>query len=388
MAYSQQNGIQPVTWRLLSYNGSVGLNGQYNQSFSGLGDTNNNYTYGGSIFLSTQSYVWHPNFLTLSISGGYSPQTGEFISSSIPDYFTNLSTKQYNITARFFKTLDYKLTAYALHNEQKGEDRFFDRDITTNKWGTDFIYKGSYDIKANLEHKNNFELNNLTSNELLWNQSVLKANITKSYFKSDRNELNINIQKNVSEQKDIYKNSTDMAYMSFGNSMFLNKKETIALNSRLLYSKASGSVDFTSMGINESIYIPLAKQLTFTSRFGKNNIKRFSYLTKDTKFGGSLNYGLYNSLNTSISYDYGNTDREKSYKVESKNINFNSVYFKRIPRIKGGISIGYNYLYQRYSNNIEDNLLSIFSENHQLADGSIVLLNNTNIKIENPQHID
>ena len=133
ITYAQNNKFQPKAWNLMSYGGSVSLNGQFNQSFSGSDNITTNYTYGGGIFLSTTSYVWHPNFLTLSVSGGYQPQTGEFTSSSIPDYFTNLSTKQYSIFANFFKNLDYKFTAYVLHNEQKGEDRFFDRDITTKK---------------------------------------------------------------------------------------------------------------------------------------------------------------------------------------------------------------------------------------------------------------
>lgn len=380
--YSQPNKIETKAWQLMSYNGSINLNGQYNQSFSGLRNTNSsNYTYGGGVDISTLSYVWHPNFLTLSISGGYQPQTGEFISSSIPDYFTNLSTKKYNIYARFFKNLDYKLSAYVSHNEQKGEDRLYDRDITTKKWGADFTYFGSYNIEAQLEHNSNRELNNLNSSELLYNLTALRSSIEKSYFKIDRNELDINIQRNTSEQKDLYKNSTDAAHFNFHNHLFLNKKETIPLNSNLIYSKIIGSVDFTSMGFNESISIPLAKQLNFNSYFGKGSSKRSSEITKYTKFNSILAYGLYKSLNTSISINYDNSDRNKKYMIESKKIRLSSVYNKKLPSIKGGISIRYNYINQRFNNKIEDNLLHVYNENHLLEDGSIVLLNSTNIII-------
>ena len=277
---SQSYNYKPQAWKLMSYNGSIGLNGQYNQSSSGIDLNSNNYTFGGSVFLSTQSYVWHPNFLTLIVSGGYGPQKGEFISSQIPDYFSNLSTLQYNINASFFKTLDYQIFAYALHNEQKGEDRFFDRDITTNKWGTNFILNRAYNIKAKIEHQNNEELNNLNNSAITWNKTELQTSIKKTFFKNDQNELNINIQKNVSEQKNVYKNSADMASLFFRNSLYLNKKETIPLNTSLNYSQTKATnFNFRNTGYNQSIGVPLAKKLLFTSNFGNMSSKRANTIT-------------------------------------------------------------------------------------------------------------
>jgi hypothetical protein len=378
-AYGQDNTIKPQAWKLMSYGGSIGLNGQYNQSFSGLDTNSNNYTFGGSVFLTTQSYVWHPNFLTLIVSGGYSPQQGEFSSSQIPDYFSNLSSIQYNIYAQFFKNLDYKLNIYALHNEQKGEDRFYDRDITTNKWGADFTYNKAYNIKAKLEHQNNDEFNNLTNTAILWNKTALQANVKKTFFKSDRNELNVNIQKNTSEQKDLYNNSTNLASLNFINSVFLNKKETIPLRSSLSYSKTNGNVNYRSMGFNQVIGIPLAKKLSFNSQFGKNSYKRTDNITKETKFNNNLSYNLYSSLNTSLSYSYGKTQRAESFLIENKTISASSTYNKKIPAIKGNFSMSYIYTTQNYSNAIEDNILNVYNEAKSLEDGIIVLLDNPNI---------
>ena len=63
------------------------------------------------------------------------------------------------------------------------EDRFFDRDITTNKWGANFILNRAYNIKAKIEHQNNEELNNLNNSTILWNKTELQTSITKTFFK-------------------------------------------------------------------------------------------------------------------------------------------------------------------------------------------------------------
>ena len=59
------------------------------------------------------------------------------------------------------------MNAYLNYNEKEGVDRFYDRDITSKKWGTDIRYDGNYKIRANFEHNNNDELDNFTNRELL-----------------------------------------------------------------------------------------------------------------------------------------------------------------------------------------------------------------------------
>ena len=109
-SFSQQYNYPITPFRLLSYNGNISAYGTYYDSSFGSNESEHiGYKYGFGGNISTRSYVYHPNFLTLTLSGGYQPQYGEVISTLIPDYLTNLSSLYYNIQAEIMKTLDYQV---------------------------------------------------------------------------------------------------------------------------------------------------------------------------------------------------------------------------------------------------------------------------------------
>ncbi|MDT8413367.1 MAG: hypothetical protein RQ875_12955 [Vicingaceae bacterium] len=383
ISYSQQNSVKIAPWSLLSYGGNINLNGQYyNSTFLQEGTQNFGYQYSPGGFISTQSYVYHPNFLTLNISGGYQPQFGEVISSITPDYLTSISLLQYNVNAAFLKTLDYKVNAYYNYNQKNGVDRFYDRDITTKKWGAGFIYDGSYKVRTNFEHNDTHELDNYTDRELLVSVTYLKGSVMKSFFKNDRNELDFNLQTTLSESKDLFKNSSDLIYIGYNNMFFLNKKQTITSNSKLFISKQKGTSNNIEEGLSESILFPIAKQLTFNSKFSLIRRERESQLTKELNLGGSLNHSIYQSLQNNLLIQYNNNNQEGIYNFGNVLINFNTNYNKKIPFIKGDINIVYEFDYQHQNRESKDNLVSIYNEKKLFEDGSIVLLNSPNIIIE------
>lgn len=381
--YSQQNGFKTKAFKLLSFSGNINVNGQYNKTFFGEEDGfHYGYQYGVGGFIGTQSYIYHPNFLTLNISAGYQPQFGEVISSLMPDYLTNLSTAQYAINAYFLKNLDHKVNAYLIHDEKRGVDRFYDRDITTNRWGADYKYDGNYRVDSNFEHRDDKELDNFTDRELLTSVTSLRGSVIKSFFKQDRNELNFNLQKTSSESKGLFNNNSNLIYLSYTNRLFLNKKQTIPLNSKLFLSDQSGTFDAKSSGINETITIPIAKQLTFGSMFGHRRLERNSQFTKELRLMGNLSHALYRSLNSDLTVWYNNINQLESYSLANTSIRFKTNYHKKIEFIKGNINIKYEYEFQNQIRESKDSILTIFNEQKLLQDGRITLLNSPNVVIE------
>lgn len=382
-SYSQQRGIEAKAFKLMSYSGNINLNGQYNKTF--FGDESGyhyGYQYGAGGFLATRSYVYHPNFLTLDVSGGYQPQLGEVLSSLMPDYVTNLSTAQYSINANFFEKLDYKVKAYLIHNEKRGVDRFYDRDIVTNRWGADFNYIGSYQVESTFENRKNKELDNFTNRELLTSVTSLRGSVKKSFFKTDRNEFNFNLQNILSESKNLFKNNSNLVYLSYTNSLFLNRKKSIPLSSKLFISDQKGTFNAISTGFNEILKIPISRQLTFGSMFGLRKLERNSEISKEFRLNSSLGHSLYRSLNSNLAINYSNLKQINSYSLENKLITFSTNYNKSIKSIKGNINIKYEYEFQNQNRFSKGNFLTIYDEQHLLQDGRIVLLNSPNIIIE------
>lgn len=383
LTYSQQSTVPIAPWKLLSYNGNLNVNGTYYKSFFGQnGYEDYGYQYSPGGFISTQSYVYHPNFLTLIVSGGYQPQFGEVVSSQVPDYVTGLSMSQFNINASFLKTLDYKINAYFNYVKKNSVNLYFDRDITEKKWGGNFTYDKDYKVKSNFEHNKTNEYDNLSERELLISNTYLRGSVFKSFFDSDRNELTFNLQRSTSESFTFFINSIDQINANYLNTIFLNKKQTIPLNSRLFYSNQKGSFTTQNIGFNENILIPIAKKLSLGSNFGIRKTQRGSLSTKEQNLKGNLNHRIYNSLQNSLSYSNNSVDQLNNFNLQNTTIGFSTNYGKRIPFVKGNIGINYSYEYQRQIRNNEINSLVIFDEEHVLKDGSIVILDNPNGLIE------
>ncbi|WP_223550798.1 hypothetical protein [Aestuariivivens sp. NBU2969] len=381
--YSQQTNIAKAPWRLLSYSGNLNVNGSYYKSFfEKVEDENYGYQYGVGGFISTQSYVYHPNFLTLIASIGYQPQFGEVVSSQIPDYVTGTSALQYNINANFLQSFDYKINTYFNYVKQNNEDRFFNRNITDKKWGAELKYNRDYSVRANFEQENIKQIDNNSSRELEVSSTYFKGSILKSFFDNDRNELSFNIQRTTSEQINIFKNSNEILNVNYSNTIYLKKNKTIPFNSRIFFSKQKGTFNDQIIGLNESLTMPIAKKLNFHSRFGLRRTEREFLMIKNLNLSGSLNYQLYSSLRTNLQVNYNRADQIKNFNLNNKSVNFRTNYNKNIPFLKGNIRLGYSYEYQIQNRTNEKNDFTIFNEEQVLQDASIVILNRPNVIIE------
>ncbi|MEL4455107.1 hypothetical protein [Lutimonas vermicola] len=384
--FNAQNRSYKITpFKLMSYSGNINVNGQFNNTFfEDEQGFHYGYHYGVGGFLATQSYVYHPNFLTLSISGGYQPQFGEVVSSLMPDYLNNLSTAQYNILARFFQTLDYNLNAYLRHDEKRGEDRFYDRDIATNRYGLDFKYEKDYKINANFEHRTDRELDNLTDRELVTASTGFRAKVNKSFFKNDWNELFFNLQNTLSESKNLFSNSNNLMNAYLSNSLFLNRKKSIPLRSRISIQNQSGTFETKNAALTESINIPLAKNFHFGSTFAYRWGKRNEELINELRYSGGLAYSLYESFTIGVDMNYNDLDQKEDFSLTNTVLSLNVNYNKQIKPIKGKLDVRYKYAFENQLRKSQDTLsvINVFNENQLLRDGQINILNNPNVLLE------
>ncbi len=173
-----------------------------------------------------------------------------------------------------------------------------------------------------------------------------------------------------------------MIYMGYNNKLYLNKKQTIPLRTNLVYSNIKGTQNSKNLGFNQSLLVPIVKSLNTNVSFRKRKYVRDEETADETAVFGSLNYNLYESLNTSLSYGQADFDRTNSFDVKNKTTRFYANYRKKINFIKGDINIIYEYEYQKETRLSTDSILSIFDERKVMRDGDVTLLNRPYVLIE------
>jgi len=150
----------------------------------------------------------------------------------------------------------------------------------------------------------------------------------------------------------------------------------MTLSSNINYSLISGNISQNSIGFSEFFRMSFLKDFAFNTNYTHANETRNGLQRTVKSSRSTLSHQLYESLNTSIIY---NTNSNNTTNLFSNNLTSKRLairYTKKIPLIKGRISINYNLTdREQESNNISSNVL-YYDEIHTLEDGSITLLDN------------
>lgn len=370
----QKNNL--LHWEWTSFEGNLSLTGQYNEGYANDERVLQNYQYGGGISLSTESYLWHPNFLTVSMYGNYSPQIGQTNSTEIPDYFSNYSNRNMGITTRFLSSLPYKFNIDASHQFQKGEERTYDVDIEETKYRIDFIYNGPIEADASVEHRVNERFDNFSRRSLLLEELTFKTSLVKNKSKLGYNRLNINFQDINSKQTNLFANTVKRANAIFNNNKNFDVFKGLLFNTNVIYNNITGTNLYKNIGISEQVNLMFTKKLKLTGNYNQSSGSQNDISINNTEYGGTLSHLLYSSLKTSLGY----TERsQKSFNNAEFNGAIKSLsidYTKKVPIINGNIGINYSVQQAYVDSQFSSYSTKYINEQYVINDGDIVLLRN------------
>ncbi|VAW25514.1 hypothetical protein MNBD_BACTEROID04-1865, partial [hydrothermal vent metagenome] len=105
-SYSQNKRIETTFWKLTALNGELNINSFFWDQKTTRDNVNERLQssfLSGGLFLNSQSYFWHPNFLSLDLDVGYSPETGQYLSLVSPDRNEINTLKKLNVRAYILK---------------------------------------------------------------------------------------------------------------------------------------------------------------------------------------------------------------------------------------------------------------------------------------------
>ena len=132
--YAQNSILSLGLWNITTLSGELKVGGLY-----GVGDIN---TYGinnkittadyyGGAYLRTASYVWNPNFLTISIDGGYFPESRQDLYLVSPNIYNAVNTSKLHLGATLFPKKSIALSGY-LNYDNSYDSRENLTDIKTD----------------------------------------------------------------------------------------------------------------------------------------------------------------------------------------------------------------------------------------------------------------
>ncbi|MBL4890188.1 MAG: hypothetical protein JKX97_09240, partial [Candidatus Lindowbacteria bacterium] len=129
-SFSQNSTVEPTFWKLTSLNGELYLNREYwNQKTirNNITEELNSTLFSSGLFLNSKSYFYHPNFLEVTLNGGYSPETGQRLSLVAPDQAETNTLKKLYTQLSFFRKSALNLKVFASIN-----DGYSNRENLTN----------------------------------------------------------------------------------------------------------------------------------------------------------------------------------------------------------------------------------------------------------------
>ncbi len=389
--YSQRPETSTAFWKLTSINGEVILNGAYwNQDIERLNtleEIENAYASIG-LFVNTRSYFWHPNFVTIDLNVGYSPETGQRLSLLAPDRNEINTLKKLYAKATFFKHNNFSFNFFTNINET-----YNNRENLTN-------FKSNYkNFGGTLNYSNKILPVTVSYNNSIGDQKELETNVRfvtkqdlfeirthKSFGDQDWNEFVYSYNKyeydNTFELPDstliITNIKNNISTWRLTNRLFLDSEKKYNFTSRISNEDQTGDYLFKRFQIMENCFLKLPKNLTFSGNYNYFNIEGSLQKTKQHNIKGILFHKLYESLRTNISYDYNNIKNNNQYNENTNRIGFDARYTKKIP-LDGVLTLSYKLNLFNQDRISKDAIVYIQNESHLLSDGEIVLLNNQNI---------
>ncbi len=159
---------------------------------------------------------------------------------------------------------------------------------------------------------------------------------------------------------------------SLTNRKDLSGDEKKQLNSFLRFYDMIGTTKNSILNVNENLNVSHSENLDSSYAYSFSDKSSSEVKIRDNKVNASLRHRLYESLTSSFSPFYSNSDGS-NFSQDSYGASLNEEYVKKLGKI-GRISFGVGLAYSQEKRKSFDNLISVIDEPHTLATGVLVFL--------------
>jgi len=364
-------------WNQQSFSGHVRLSGLYryqSSDFNGLEEKQQSLYFLGGIRLNSNSFLWDPDLVHLSLSGEYNPETRNEKYLQIPDRAEVRNITNLDLRATVFNNKPVTINAFASLNQS-----YFNREYLTNiksdnnQWGGIISLNNKIVPLTVSYRKSKWDQHELqTGRSFSMAQSDLEGRISKSFGQRDKSEIiySHNNYLYTYAAEDEVKNRIDR--LSLANSIYFDRQKRYSLSSFVSVYDQQGSNSFRKNDVIERFHFQLLRNLRFTGDYSYYMMEDDFQSLGRNRIHGALNHQLYESLSTSLFAEYsaiGQTVYDETNLKAGTEIN----YTKKIPA-KGRLNLGYRYYRHKFDMKSAPVTVRVTNEEHILSDTRIVLL--------------
>ncbi|WP_372793246.1 hypothetical protein [Lutibacter sp.] len=383
LGLAQNNNFTPKIWKLTSLSGSIRLTGSYNiatYSFEDnmLGNTENQITLSqmsAGVSLFTKSYVYHPNLLSLDISGGYDPKAMKHQELVQPDYATNSTSKFINVRSQILKKGKFNVSPFFNYNENYvNNENFTSIKSVFKNYGTAVNFTNKYlPILVNYNNLTSNQLEIQSNRRLVREESILNAKTSKDYGDNNSSSLHYSRSNYKSGIEGYSINENTTQNMSFTNILNFKTAKKGYFRTMANYTDFKTNKNKNSrISINNGLALELPKNFKVVSGYLYNLINNGDQREKDHNIQTNLSHQLYESLASNILVEYGHQDHD-FFKESKLNYQLNLNYSKKLP-FKSNLNVNYSYGKYHIQREGDEFSLQIVNESHVVSDIEIVLL--------------
>ena len=374
---AQNNSPSHGFWNQQSFSGHVMLSGLYRyqaSDFNGLEEIQNSLYFLGGIRLNSNSYLWDPDLVLLSLSGEYNPETRNEKYLQIPDRAEVRNLTNLDLRATIFNNKPVTINAFASLNQS-----YFNREYLTNiksdntQWGSIISLNNKIVPLSVSFRRMKWEQQELqTGRTFSMAQSDIEGRISKSFGQRDKSEIiysHNNYLYTYADQDEV-NNTIDRVTLS--NSLYFDREKRHSLSSFVSLYDQQGTTRFRKNDIIERWHLQLHRTLRLTGDYSYYMMEDDFQSVVRNRIHGAVNHQLYESLATSLFVEYsaiGQTVYNETNLKTGAELN----YTKKIPT-GGRLNLGYRYYRHRYDMNSAPVAVRVTMEEHILSDAMIVLL--------------
>ncbi|PLX14478.1 MAG: hypothetical protein C0597_10010, partial [Marinilabiliales bacterium] len=323
--------------------------------------------------IKTQSYIWHPNLLSIDINADYNPELRNNIADAYPDRVERMSHKGIDFSAKVLKQKKIRLQSNVILSDGYYNDEDINYTKSNNKYWDVKLMSVDRRIPFQLSYSNIIsENNNITKNRLYsFDAKNLVGTISKKLYKKDAHS----IQYKYTEDKRVYSSlqeiNTVFHDINLNNRLYFDKKNNYLLNSIIREYIKYGNLESKEFSAREKFLFKFPQNF----KLGLNYTYR-DYLSNEFNFNQNeiftqLDHKLFQSLWSSLFYSIYNT-KQSLYSEQVSQVGFNINYLKKIPT--GNIAINYYYANETMHRNNESDIVQVVNEQHTITDGELLLL--------------
>lgn len=366
-----------------SITGSIMLEGLYRQQkdvlSSDFTELMKSSVFRSYIKMNTNSYIWHPNFMTIDADLEYSPNARIDKYLVIPNRTESNTAERIYVNASMFNSLPVTIGFFgSIGHSYTSREYATDVELKSKMYGSSLTLKNSIiPLNASVQRNEWGETELLTGRRFFYDNKTLSATASKDFGSINENRLNFNYDDIKSDYSGTGTLNTKIVHATLSNHMLITADGKNEFNSFLSYLNSVGAQKANRFdeSANFKIVLPENFQITASYLFAKIiqdnlNITQHNPILR-------LEHQLYLSLHTFGYYQYSNMD-VKTY-GEVRNIGGLGFNYQKIIN-PGMLYINYEFIGLNEKRTSTSAPIIVRNEEYLLEDGRVILLKNPFIR--------